>query len=294
MSNIPEFEKPNVPIGIVIFGVTGDLTRRKLFPALYHLALVGQLPEKLFIIGFARRDWDDDKLREEMKSSLDTFSRSKPIDEKVQEKLLGRLRYVSSSFEEPGGYKKLDRLLKELGADNRLFYLSSPPSSYSGIVKHLGEAGLSECGTGWTRVVIEKPYGHDLNSSQMLDEIVHNVFQENQVYRIDHYLGKETVQNILVFRFANGIFEPLWNHRYIDNVQISVAESGGIGSRAGYYDKAGVMRDMFQNHILQLLALTAMEAPVTFNADAVRDEKVKVIRALKPIEGDSILEKTFR
>jgi glucose-6-phosphate 1-dehydrogenase len=290
----PQSEKPAVPIGFVIFGVTGDLTRRKLIPALYQLALADQLPDALHIIGFARRDWNEEKMREELKKGVLEHSRTQPVDESVLNKMLDCMHYISGSFDQQEGYKILSQLLVEVKAENRLFYLSVPPSSYSAIVENIKLADLACCSQGWTRIVVEKPFGHDLKSAIELDKEIHEVFTEDQVYRIDHYLGKETVQNILVLRFANGIFEPLWNRHHIDNVQITVAEKVGVGTRAGYYDHAGVIRDMFQNHILQLLALTAMEAPVRFDADAVRDEKLKVLNALHPLRKDMVLQNTFR
>jgi len=279
---------------LVIFGVTGDLTTRKLIPALYELHVAGKLPDDLLVIGFARRDWSDDAMRSHLQEGVQAYARTQPIDDYALKDLLSRMRYVRSTFDDLDGYQRLNKLLNDINAGNRLYYLAAPPQAYPVVVEKIGEACLAECPRGWTRIVVEKPYGFDLKSAEMLDKVVHDVFKEDQVYRIDHYLGKETVQNILVLRFANGIFEPLWNRLNVDHVQITVAESVGIGSRAGYYDKTGVIRDMFQNHILQLLALTAMEAPVAFTADAVRDEKLKILRSLRPIDGDEALKQTFR
>jgi glucose-6-phosphate 1-dehydrogenase len=284
----------NGETAIVIFGVTGDLTRRKLIPALYELFCSQKISQPFFIIGFARRDWSDEFLRQKLRDGIIEHSRTRPVDDKIVDQLLKNAFYNHATFDDVDGYLRLGERLEELKVKNVLFYLATPPEEYSVIVERIGDTNIHHLVKGWTRIVIEKPYGHDIESAQQLEEKVHQVFTEKQIYRIDHYLGKETVQNILVFRFANAIFEPLWDRRYVDHVQITVSETVGVGTRAGYYDNAGVIRDMFQNHLLQLVTLTAMEAPVGFNAEAVRDEKVKVLRALRPMQGRDALENTFR
>ncbi len=272
---------------MVIFGASGDLTHRKLIPALYNLAVDGLLPKNFSVIGFARKAKTDDEFRAEAYEGVKQFSRSKPVNEEVWAKFSQLLHYNKGDYGTQADYEALDGVLKQVDADhqtggNRLFYLSTPPEVYKAITENLGVSGLAkeELNT-WKRVIIEKPFGHDLSSARELNDHVHKHLNEKQIYRMDHYLGKETVQNILVFRFANGIFEPLWDYRYVDHVQITVSESIGIEGRGGYYETSGVIRDIVQNHLLQLLALTAMEPPAEFEADAVRNEKVKVLKALR-------------
>lgn len=278
---------------LVIFGVTGDLAKRKLIPAIYELYLGGRIPKDLTVYGFARRPWTDEKLRSVFQDAIIEFSDEAYDQDKFCE-IFKDVVYVQSNFDDAVGYKNLKTLFDEQKIENQLLYLATPPGAYESIITHIGEYALTQNKAGWTRIVIEKPYGRDLESAKALETLVHSVFEESQIYRIDHYLGKETVQNILVLRFANGIFEPLWNRQYIDHVQITVAETVGVGTRAGYYETSGVTRDMFQNHLMQLLALTAMEAPIEFSADCVRDEKVKVLKALRPYSQDEVLENTFR
>jgi glucose-6-phosphate 1-dehydrogenase len=281
-------------VAFVIFGITGDLNRRKLIPALYELMLNNRVSDPIYVIGFARRDWSNEYLQEKLQEALIAYARTQPLDEDLSRQLREGARYIRSTFDGEQGYKELAKVLHDLPITNVLYYLATPPDAYHVIIRNIGKAKINRRDDGWVRIVIEKPYGADLNSAEELEEEVHRVFNEKQVYRIDHYLGKETVQNILVLRFANGIFEPLWDRRYVDHVQITVAETNGVGTRGGYYDTAGVIRDMFQNHLLQLLTLTAMEAPVAFNPDAVRDEKVKVLRALRPMVGSDAVTHTFR
>ena len=281
-------------IGIVVFGITGDLARRKLIPALYQLQKQNSLPEKIKIIGFARRPWNKDVMQNILIDGINEFSRIKPIDQDAAITLLNDSVYIESEFESYEGYEKLSEIIQSENIQNAIYYLATPPNSYLDIIRNLGKKGLNVNRNGWSRIVVEKPYGSDLNSSKELENEIHQTFDENQIYRIDHYLGKETVQNILVFRFANGIFEPLWNNHYIDHVQIMVAEKVGIGGRAGYFDKAGIIRDMFANHLLQLLALTAMESPYAFNASSVRDEKMKVLQALRPTTNAQVKSSTVR
>lgn len=289
------------PCVVVIFGASGDLTRRKLMSALFSLTCEGLAPEDFAVVGVARSDLDDESFRDKILDGIEAHSRIKP-DELCQKwpDFANSIFYHRADYDDPAGYQALIKLLSRINEErniscNYLFYLATPPTLYPIIIKQLGQAGLAQQAEDtWRRIIIEKPFGHDLASAVELNKQVHEVFEESQVYRIDHYLGKETVQNLLVFRFANAIFEPLWNRNYIDHVQITVAEAVGLGSRAGYYDTAGVMRDMFQNHLLQLLALTAMEPPAEFNATALRDEKVKVLKAVRPIKPEEVSDNTVR
>ena len=281
------------PCAIVIFGATGDLTHRKLMPALYNLATDGELPPAVAVIGFARRPKTDEEFRKEMEEATQKLSRQTVRDE-IWKTFSQSVFYHQSEFGDPNGYKslaeRLEKIDKERGTrGNRLFYFAAGPDQFETILKNLKAAGLNRAKEGsWARVIIEKPFGTDLKSARELNRIVSQAFDESQTYRIDHFLGKETAQNILVLRFANAIFEPLWNTRYIDHLQITAAETLGVEGRAGYYEKAGALRDMVQNHLLQLLCLVAMEAPTDLRADSIRDEKVKVVRSLRRIIGDEV------
>ena len=296
-------ERSPEPCVMVIFGATGDLTHRKLVPALYNLALEGFLPPGFSVVGFARRPKSDEQFRAEMREAVDQHSRRRPVDEGVWESFARGLFYCSSTFDDTEGYLRLGDLLARVDQErntsgNRVFYLATPPDAYPVIVGGLGQAGLARRidgdERGWKRLIVEKPFGRDLASAQELNAQLLHVFRERQIYRIDHYLGKETVQNICVFRLANGIFEPIWNRQYVDHVQITVAENLGLEGRGEYYDQAGPLRDMVQNHMLQLLTLVAMEPPVAFEAGPVRDEKVKVLRAIRPITPAEVMDETVR
>lgn len=325
-------ERTPQPCAVVIFGATGDLTKRKLLPALYNLALENPLPAGFSMVAVARRPMTNEQWRQYVKDAINEFSRNRPVNPAVWETFSQGLFYHQTEFHDLAGYEQLGQLLHQIDHErgingNHLFYLATSPEYYPDIIQRLGQARLAhkeghghvlaashrgrthihnehqnngdardgdDSLGGWTRIVIEKPFGHDLASAKELNRKVLRVFNEDQVYRIDHYLGKETVQNILVFRFSNGIFEPIWNRRYIDNVQITVAEQVGVEGRAGYYENAGAIRDIVQNHMLQLLSLTAMEPPVGFEANAVRDEKVKVLHAIPTLELVQVSKNTVR
>jgi glucose-6-phosphate 1-dehydrogenase len=279
---------------LTIFGATGDLARRKLLPALYNLAHEGALPERFHLVGVARREKAHEDYRGECEQAIRQFSRRKP-DEEVLSRLLEDVRYVPGTFDDEAVYAELAKILDRFDDRgeaplNRLFYLSTAPSFFPLIVETLGSQGLARHDGAVVRVIVEKPFGTSLEEARELNRRVLNVFDESQVFRIDHYLGKETVQNMLAFRFANGMFEPLWNRNYIDQVQITAAEDIGIGTRAGYYDQAGALRDLIQNHMLQLLCHVAMEPPVSFTADEVRNEKVKVLQAIPEPTAEEIPE----
>ncbi len=275
-----------VPTAFVIFGASGDLAQRKLLPAIYNLARRGLLPPRFAVVGYARTDMGDEGFRRFAKAAIESHSRT-PLDEHFWPAFAANLRYHAGGFDDDSHFHALadllDRVDEEHGTEgNRVYYLSTPSSFFPMIIQRLGAAKLNRP-RGFARVVIEKPFGHDLQSARELAAVVHRSFQESQIYRIDHYLGKETVQNIFAFRFANAIFEPVWNTRYVDHVQITVAESIGVEHRAVFYEETGVVRDIVQNHLLQVMALVAMEPPAAFAADPIRDEKTKLLRATRPM-----------
>jgi glucose-6-phosphate 1-dehydrogenase len=289
---------PADPCVMVIFGASGDLTKRKLLPALYNLAKDNLLSKEFAFIGFARNETNTEQFRDMINKEIGEFATTK-LDPQQWEWLSERIHYISGDFDDPAAYQTLSTLLsaldKQLGTrGNYFYYLATSPTFFGTIIKQLGTAGLVTEDHGWRRVIIEKPFGRDLDSAKALNKEIRKVLDEKQIYRIDHYLGKETVQNILVFRFANGIFEPIWNRRYIDHIQITVSETVGVEQRGAYYDTAGTLRDMVPNHIFQLISLTAMEPPVSFDADVVRDEQAKILKALSPMTDEEVLTRTVR
>ncbi len=295
-------ERVPAPCAVVIFGASGDLTKRKLVPALYNLAVSRLLPAGTSVLGVARSPMSDADFAAAQRESLSKFSRRKPVDDVVWNDFAQGMGYVSGTFEDPATYAALRERLEALDRTrgtrgNRVFYLSTPPSVFGTIVEQLARAGLiadARDPARYTRVVCEKPHGVDLRSSRALDVALHASLAEAQIYRIDHYLGKEAVQNLLAFRFANSIFEPLWNRQHIDHVQVTVAEDLGVEGRGRFYEAAGAFRDIVQNHLMQIVTLFAMEPPSDFTADAVRDEKVKVLRALADLTPDAVARRTVR
>ena len=292
-------ERPGDPCAIVIFGASGDLAHRKLLPALYNLAKDRLLPREFALVGVAREAVTVEVFRDRMRQALDEFGPAQP-DTAVRDALLGRVQYLAGDFTSAATFAALRELLTQVDASqrtqgNHLYYLATPPTVFAPVVHQLGAAGLlAESEGHWRRVIVEKPFGEDLESARALNQELRRDLVESQIYRIDHYLGKETVQNIMIFRFANGIFEPVWNRRYIDHVQITVAESVGVEKRGGYYDHAGALRDMVPNHIFQLLSFIAMEPPISFEDRAVRDEKAKVLHAIPPMTPEEVLVRTVR
>lgn len=288
------------PCSIVIFGASGDLTSRKLIPALYHLHLDKQLPTAFRIIGFARRDKTDESWRGELREDLVRFSRTQPVDELAWKEFAAKVHYCRGDLADAEAYERLKTQLESTDDErlhrNIVFYLATQPSQFGLAVEHLHRTGLliKDSSQGWQRIVVEKPFGHDLASARELNRELTQYLHEQQVYRIDHYLGKETVQNILTFRFSNGIFERLWNRDSVDHVQITVSEQNGVGDRGGYYEEAGALRDMVQNHLLQVLSLTTMEPPVSLDPEAIRDEKVKLLRSIRPMTPDEALRQVVR
>src|SRR6201987_4907347 len=284
---------------IVIFGATGDLTHRKLIPALYNLAADGDLPPGLSVVGFARRDKNDEVFRQELYEAARKYWRQ-PVDDALWKNFASSIFYHRSEFSDEEGYRRLGERLTEIDKErgtrgNRIYYLSAGPDQFEPILSHLTATGLNRTADGaWARIIVEKPFGVDLQTAQRLNTAVNHGFKEQDTFRIDHYLGKETAQNIMVLRFANALFEHLWNHRYIHHVQITASEKLGVENRAGYYEGAGALRDMVQNHLLQLLCLIAMEPPTDLTADSIRDEKVKVLRSLRRIAAEDVAPSIVR
>jgi glucose-6-phosphate 1-dehydrogenase len=297
--NISAERKPPGPCSIVIFGASGDLTARKLIPAFYHLCKDKQLPSAFRVIGFARRDKTDESWRNELREELNQFSRTQPVDDAVWKDFGKNLFYCRGDLTDAAAYKKLEELLTSFGSgplrENLLLYLATQPSQFGEVIEQIHRAGLlHKDGAGWQRIVVEKPFGHDLASAEILNRELTRYAHEQQVCRIDHYLGKETVQNILMFRFSNSIFERLWNRESVDHVQITVSEKIGVGDRGGYYEEAGALRDMVQNHMLQVLSLVTMEPPVSLAAESVRDEKVKLLKSIRALTPEDVARQVVR
>ena len=286
---------------VVLFGASGDLAKRKVIPAMFDLARHNSLGPQYAIVGYARTPMNDESFRGSIGDAAKNMSEIGPIDPKKWEEFASNLYYQPGEYGKPEDFVKLAQRLKELESEkklagNRLFYLSTPPEVYKDIVEQLGKAGLARptCPDSWVRIIIEKPFGRDLASAKELNKIVLNVFEEHQVYRIDHYLGKDTVQNLLVLRFSNGIFEPLWNRNYVDHVQITAAETLGVERRGGFYETTGALRDMIQSHVLQLTSLVAVEPPASFDATAVRNEKLKVLQSIRPFDLGMVAQSVVR
>ncbi len=281
------------PVTLIIFGATGDLTRKKLIPALFSLFINGSI-SNFRVVGFARREWTDNFFRDYVLKIIDSGIFSN-VSESLKKEFVKKCFYISSAFESDRGYRRIKD--EYTSPKSKIFYLATPPSAYESIITKLGESGLAgedDSMRSFSRIIIEKPFGNNLESARKLNLVLNRYFRENQIFRIDHYLGKETVQNIMVLRFGNGIFEPLWNNRYVDHVQITVAEKEGIGTRGNYYERSGALRDIVQNHMMQLLALVAMEPPIDLRPDTIRDEKVKVLESIKPIPHDLLKKETVR
>ena len=299
-AGLSQAKKPHACV-VVIFGASGDLTKRKLIPALYNLALEKRLPERFAVVGYARSDMTEEAFRDKMREAVKEFSRT-GLKEDVWRQFSNTLYYVRGGYEDHDGFKKLKEFVEGFDRGSRVlpsrvFYLATPPDAYAQLIECTAKTGLAPMeaeAEPRSRVVIEKPFGTDLQTARELNRRIHEFLDERQIYRIDHYLGKETVQNIMVFRFANAVFEPIWNRRYVDHVQITAAESVGVENRGGYYEEAGVVRDMFQNHLLQLLCMTAMEPPVGLDADAVRDEKGKLLKAVRPVASEEVAAAAVR
>jgi glucose-6-phosphate 1-dehydrogenase len=293
--NLPE------PVTLIIFGASGDLTRRKLIPAIFNLYRQNLLPEEFSVVGFARSQFSDDQFREQLKLGLFPGGDFSESDQKLWSDFASRLFYHQGQYDDPVVYRTLREKLEKLSSPsdpdgNYLFYLATPPDAVPKVARRLKDADLARTGaqTPWSRIIVEKPFGHDLPSARKLNQQLTKVFRENQIFRIDHYLGKETVQNLMVFRFANAIFEPIWNNHFVDHVQIAVTETLGVENRGAFYDESGAIRDIVQNHMMHLVSLIAMESPVSLDADSIHDEKVKVLKCLRPLPEECVVQNVVR